>query len=245
MKTKLLHSRITKIILFSLLCCNIFSQTSLAQVADKVTYLADLKTRMKDFTTKSNNINIVFHGHSVPAGYWSESKVHTFQSYPNLLLMKLNLLYPHAVMNVIITARGSETAERGQFRLGSDALIHNPDVLFIDYALNDIGTSLDRAKVAWEKMIEEALKKDIKIILVTPSPDQRRNMNDPEDTLALHAAQIRKLAAKYHIGLADPYAEFQKIARAEGSIVPYMSHINHPNEKGHDLIATQIFTWFK
>jgi lysophospholipase L1-like esterase len=219
-------------------------QKALAQPADKATYLADLKLRMMTFTTKSNNINLVFHGHSVPSGYWAQSTIHTFQSYPNLLLKHLNAEYPHAVVNVIITARGSETAERGQLRFAADALIHDPDVLFIDYALNDIGTGIDRVKVAWEKMIEEALKKGIKVVLVTPSPDQRHPLNDPNNIWAKNAEQIRQLAAKYHVGLADPYAQFQKIAQQEGSIVPYMSHVNHPNEKGHEVIATEIFRWF-
>lgn len=226
----------------SMLLCHF---TSFAQEADKKTYLADLKARMKTFDTKSNNVNLVFHGHSVPSGYWSQSVIHPFDSYPNLLLKHLNASYPHAVINIIATARGSETAERGQLRLASDALIHNPDVLFIDYALNDIGTGIERVRVAWEKMIEEALKKGTKVILITPSPDQRHSLTDPEDILAKHAEQIRQLAVKYHVGLADPYAEFQKIAKQEGSVAPYMSHINHPNEKGHDIIAKQLLAWFK
>lgn len=46
----------------------------------------------------------------------------------------------------------------GQKRFESDVLCHKPDILFIDYALNDRGLGLEAAKAAWEKMIAEALK---------------------------------------------------------------------------------------
>lgn len=211
-----------------------------AGVANPETYLADL---MKELTVKWPNnrtINLVFHGHSVPAGYWANSEVHTLESYPYLLLAKVKEAYPHAVVNVITTAIGGEYSEKGAPRLATDVLPHKPDVLFIDYALNDQGIGLERAKAAWEKMIEEALRNNLKVVLVTPSPDKRQNITDPNDRLSLHAQQVRELAAKYHVGLADPYAEFVRIAKEKGSVEEYMSHVNHPNKKGHNLIAEEL-----
>ncbi|QCR21310.1 GDSL-type esterase/lipase family protein [Pontibacter sp. SGAir0037] len=208
-------------------------------------YLAEVQKELKTIFPDNKRINLVFHGHSVPSGYWSRQEVHTLESYPNLVLGKLKGVYPHAVINIIITAIGGEYAEKGQTRLTVDVLPHKPDVLFIDYALNDLGIGLERTKVAWEKMIEEALANNIKVVLVTPSPDQRYNILEPGNKLELHAKQIRELAAKYKVGLADPFAEFQKIVSKEGSIEGYMSHVNHPNEKGHDIIAGEIFKLFQ
>lgn len=212
---------------------------------DKSSYLSDIKKELKTVFPKNRTINLVFHGHSVPSGYWSGSKVHTLESYPNLLLGKLKAIYPYAVVNVILTSIGGEWAEKGQKRFVSDVLPYKPDVLFIDYALNDMGIGLERSKVAWSKMIEEALENNIKVVLVTPSPDQRQDITDPNNKLALHASQIRELALKYQVGLADPFAEFQKIQKEQGSVKEVMSHVNHPNQKGHDIIAEQIFQWFK
>ena len=149
------------------------------------------------------------------------------------------------MINIITTSIGGEWAEKGQKRFKKEVLPYKPDVLFIDYALNDIGIGLERSERAWSKMIEKALSKNIKVILVTPSPDQRQDITDKNNVLALHAEQIRKLAAKYQVGLADPFARFQEIAKLKGSVKDYMSHINHPNEKGHDLIAEELFKWFK
>src|SRR5690606_22512390 len=112
-------------------------------------------------------------------------------------------------------------------------------------ALNDMGTGLERSGAAWEKMIEAALNSNMKVILITPSPDQRQEIKDPNNKLALHAEQIRKLAVKYKVGLADPFSDFQKIAQTPGGIENYMASVNHPNEKGHEIIVKQLFEWFK
>jgi acyl-CoA thioesterase-1 len=223
---------------------SVFSWAQESRIADRIEYLLALKKDLIVRWPNNRTINLVFHGHSVPAGYWHNSEVHTLDSYPHLALAKVKEIYPYAVINVIITAIGGECAEKGQSRLKTDVLPHKPDVLFIDYGLNDIGTGLERSRVAWEKMIEEALKANIPVILMTPSPDQRQDILDPENLLVRHAQQIRGLAAKYHVGLADPFKEFQRIIREEGSLESYMSHVNHPNRKGHEIIANEIRKWF-
>lgn len=222
-----------------------FARSQERSVPATADYLNGIKAELTKAFPKNRTINLVFHGHSVPTGYWSRSKVHTLESYPQLLLRRLKTEYPYAVINIITTSIGGEWAEKGEKRFKEDVLPHKPDVLFIDYALNDMGIGLERSELAWSRMIEEALSKNIKVILVTPSPDQRQDIADKKNVLALHAQQIRKLAAKYQVGLADPFSRFQEILKAEGNVKDYMSHINHPNEKGHNLIAEELFKWFK
>jgi len=50
-----------------------------AQIADSATYLNDLKLEMKIEWPKNRTINIVFHGHSVPAGYFKTPQVNTIE----------------------------------------------------------------------------------------------------------------------------------------------------------------------
>lgn len=213
-------------------------------IAGQKTYLSAVKDELKKRWPENRTINLVFHGHSVPAGYWHNSEVHTLDSYPHLVLARLKALYPHAVINIIVTAIGGEYAEKGETRFIADVLPYKPDVLFIDYALNDLGTGLERSRAAWQKMIEAALKANVPVILLTPSPDQRQDILDPESPLVRHAAQIRELALENHTGLADPFVKFQELARKQGDVKAYMSHVNHPNRKGHELIAGEIIKWF-
>ncbi len=97
---------------------------------------------------------------------------------------------------------------------------------------------------SWDKMIRDALKRNIKIILLTPSPDQRIDMLAKDNPLELHADQIRELAGKYHIGLADSFLSFQNLEKEGKNIKDYMSQVNHPNQAGNEMIADGLMKWF-
>ncbi|MFT4154440.1 SGNH/GDSL hydrolase family protein [Parafilimonas sp.] len=214
-----------------------------AQIASSETYLSEIVEQLNIQWPKNRTINLVFHGHSVPGGYWNDHRVETLYSYPYLVLKALKEKYPYALINIIVTAKGGENSVDGQKRF-SEVLAYKPDVLFIDYALNDVGIGLDKSKAAWEKMIKQAQAAGIKIILLTPSPDQRINLADSNNVLRQHASQIRNLAGAYHTGLADSYSSFEQVLQKEGSIKPYMSWVNHPNEKGHMLIVEGVAKYF-
>jgi acyl-CoA thioesterase I len=220
--------------------------------ADSTTYLNNIKAELVKQWPKNRTINLVFHGHSVPAGYFNTPHVRTLDAYPQQVLKELKALYPYAVINCITTAIGGENSVAGEKRFEQDVLTHQPDVLFIDYALNDRYlvkndsiASLRTSREAVEKMIKAALKKNIKVILLTPSPDQRENISDPNTRLQQFTDQLIELAKKYNIGLADSYAQFMKQVSSGQTLVQFMSQSNHPNEKGHALIAAEIVKYFK
>jgi acyl-CoA thioesterase-1 len=231
-------------LLFLLLALVARAQGRQAGIADKDSYLLPVIKQLQAVWPANRTINLVFHGHSVPAGYWHNHEVHTLESYPYLVLQQLKQRYPYAVINVIITAKGGEHSVSGEERFEKEVLVHRPDVLFLDYALNDRSVGLQAAGRAWAQMISKAQAQGIKVILLTPSPDQRVNILTPGNILAQHAAQIRELAQKYHTGLADPFAQFQKLAKTKGGIGGYMSHVNHPNLQGHQVIAVALLSWF-
>jgi lysophospholipase L1-like esterase len=215
------------------------------EIASKANYLEKIKAEMLVEWPKNRTINLVFHGHSVPAGYFKTPTVNTLASYPYLVLKDIKSVYPMTVVNVINTSIGGENSESGLKRFQADVLTHKPDVLFIDYALNDRGMGLERAKAAWEKMIRLALEKNIKVILLTPSPDQRVDIKDDLSILDQHANQIKELAKSFQIGLIDTYALYKNKVKSGSNLVDYMSQVNHPNEKGHQMITDEIMSYFK
>jgi acyl-CoA thioesterase-1 len=214
-----------------------------SQVAENGTYLDSVRHELTIQWPKSRTINLVFHGHSVPAGYGDRHEVNTLQSYPNLMLKKLKEKYPYAVINVIVTAIGGENSIKGQSRFDSDVLVHKPDVLFIDYALNDRFSDLAKVKEAWEKMVKAALDNNIKVILLTPSPDQRIEINDAANPLEPYIAMIKSLANEYNVGLADPNVKFKEVA-SQGKLKEVMASVNHPNEAGHMIIVQELLPYF-
>ena len=231
------------LLIFAFLLCS-FQKEEENFVANPATYLEKIKTSLSKPWPGNKTINLVFHGHSVPAGYFKTPVVNTLAAYPFLVLKALKKIYPYAVINIINTSVGGENSISGAKRFKAEVLVHKPDILFIDYALNDRGAGLDASRKAWEKMIRLALRKNIKIILLTPSPDQTVNILAPDNLLEQHAQQIRFLAEKYHIGLADSYAAFREKVATGDSLKHYMSQVNHPNEEGHTLIVEEIMKYF-
>ena len=207
-------------------------------------YLSDVKKELIKEWPNNQTINLVFHGHSVPAGYFKTPNVSTFDSYPFQVLKQLKDKYPFAVINVINTSIGGENSMSGQKRFEAEVLNHKPDILFIDYALNDRRVGLEESRKAWEKMIERAKQEGIKIILLTPSPDLRVNLLEKDNELEKHSNQIIALANKYKIGLADSYSRFKKLKADCDCLDDYMSQSNHPNAKGHSIISDEIMKWF-
>lgn len=217
----------------------VYAQTS----GNKTTYLYSTKMELHKKWPNNRTINLVFHGHSVPTGYFETPHVNTLGSYPQITLKNVKKIFPYAVVNSITTSIGGEQSEQGSNRFGKEVLTHRPDVLFIDYALNDRGIGLERAKIAWEKMIQEAMANGTKIILMTPTPDLKEDILSASSELAKHSSQIRLLAQKYQIGLVDSYRLFQEIAKTE-DLKDYMAQSNHINEEGHQVVANAILDFF-
>jgi lysophospholipase L1-like esterase len=213
--------------------------------AQKESYLSEVCDDLARLWPDNHTVNIVCHGHSVPAGYFATPYVNTFRAYPHLLHRHIKERFPYGVVNVIVTAIGGENSQQGAERFAADVLCHKPQVLTIDYGLNDRFIGPEKAEAAWRFMIEAALKEGVKVILLTPSWDQSYfSENEDWRKLLLHRDTIRALAVEYGIGLADTFAAFQRYIENDGELADLLSHINHPGYKGHALIAGLIAGWF-
>jgi acyl-CoA thioesterase I len=207
-------------------------------------YLRDVVAVMTKAWPANRTINIVCHGHSVPAGYFKTPDIRTLDAYPHLLLEGLKKKFPLAVINVVVTAIGGEDAISGAKRFDADVLTHKPDVVLIDYALNDRRVGLDKARAAWSDMIAKAKARGIKVILLTPTGDQSAKLDSANDPLNQHAEQIRTLAKENGVALADSLQQFKDYIGRGGQLADLMSQVNHPNRKGHELVAGEILKWF-
>ena len=209
------------------------------------TYLNPLLDELAIQWPRNRCINVVCHGHSVPAGFFATPFVNTFDAYPHLLHRMIKERFPFATVNVIVTAIGGETSEQGAARFASDVLNHKPDLVTIDYSLNDRGIGLEAAYAAWERMIRQALEQNVKVILCTPTWDNTYyTQSDMWEKLAAHAEQVRGLAERYGVGLADNFEAFRRRVVDPADLANYLSHVNHPTRAGHQLVAEEIGKYF-
>lgn len=208
-------------------------------------YLDELLDQMAKKWPENRVVNIVCHGHSVPAGYFATPFVDTFHAYPHILHALIKERFPYACVNVIVTAIGGENSVSGEKRFEKEVLNHNPDLITIDYSLNDRSIGLEQAKKAWEGMIESALKAGKKVILLTPTWDNTYyEKNESWEMLKAHARQVRMLSEKYAVGLADSFLRWEKNIEEPSDLAAYLSHVNHPTKKGHELVAEEIAKYF-
>jgi lysophospholipase L1-like esterase len=190
-------------------------------------------------------VNIVCHGHSVPAGYFATPWVDTLRAYPHRLLATIKERFPFATPNVIVTARGGEDSVRGAARFRDEVLCHRPRLLTIDYGLNDLRVGLAAAHGAWCEMVEASLERGIKVILLTPTfTNQHFGETQLTRDWEEHAEQIRLIAETYQIGLADSHASWKRYLAEGGDLCNLLSHVNHPSALGHELVAAELAAYF-
>ena len=216
-------------------------------IADRRVYLREVVNLLLAQWPSNRTVNIVCHGHSVPAGYFATPMVDTFNAYPALLHRALKHRFPYAVVNVIVTAIGGEGSPQGADRFEAEALCHRPDLVTLDYGLNDRRAGLVAAEAAWRRMIEASLARQARVLLLTPTWDNTAMVDGAGEAwrdLARHAEQIRRLAAEYAVGLADSFAAFDAYVAAGGDLTDLLSWSNHPNRHGHVLVVRELMRWF-
>ena len=214
--------------------------------ADPVHYLDSLLDELAKKWPDNRTVNIVCHGHSIPAGYFATPFVNTFDAYPHRLHRLIKERFPFAVVNVIVTAIGGETSDTGSERFARDVLTHRPDLVTIDYVLNDRGLPLDRVERNWRRMIEETLAAGSALILLTgtfdrfyfSSPDERKELSE-------RAELVRRLADEYKVGLADSMDAWLGAVRDETDVANMLSHVNHPSVQAHGLIVRELGKFFQ
>lgn len=232
-----------KKIILSLILLTLCTTFSFAQMAG-ADYLDGIKTELSKKWPKNRSVNFIFHGHSVPTGYTTGGVVRTFDGYPMQSSELIAEKYPTGVLIPIITSIGGENAEQGAKRFKETVLCHRGDIVFIDYGLNDRPIGLERAKKGWESMIKDAQAAGLKVVLMTPTPDTTEDILDPNTPLWQHTAQIKALGEKYHCLVVDSYSAFKEIVENGEPLKGYMAQNNHPNKRGHRVVAQLIYELF-
>ncbi|WP_171966875.1 MULTISPECIES: SGNH/GDSL hydrolase family protein [Stenotrophomonas] len=186
-------------------------------------------------------MNIVAFGHSVPAGYGDAPTVHKRDAYPRLLEDALVEAYPTAVLNVITAAVGGDNSTRGLVRLQREVLDFHPRSVSIDFGMNDLVIPLTEARANLTSIVEQIRNVGACPVLVTPTWYVGADEPDNAKNLKAQVAMIRDLGAALDVPVADAQKAFADFPGDKASL---MATSNHPNRKGHELIAGQLVPIF-
>ncbi len=183
----------------------------------------------------------------------------------------LKELAPKSTVTDVNAGIGGTGSDLGAFRVGRDALSHNPDLLFVEFATNDGCTGTNSVSGAMEGIVRQTWKHNPKtdIVFVYTITESATNSYLNGKCTAAAAAQER--VAKYygipsvnfgprvakHLkngtlvirggaqGVPTPVVHNTAKGEKAAKCVVFANDGTHPNREGHDIYVESIACFFK
>ncbi|WML35465.1 SGNH/GDSL hydrolase family protein [Clostridium sp. OS1-26] len=183
----------------------------------------------------NNKFNIVFLGGSITEG--TGASIYE-NSYTYKVGEYLKVLYKDKNVDIINSGVSGTGSNFGVFRLKTDVIAKDPDLVFIEFAVNDRIENSYNAAVTMEGILKQLSKlksKPAVVILITPTG------------LADACSSVHKRVAYYY---GVPVIDIQDYMYRHIGVDDYtwqdISIDNlHPNDKGHSIYAECIINSIK
>ena len=182
---------------------------------------------------------IVCFGDSITAGYAVR------RGFPSFLLESLRQRFPDSKIEMINSGISGDTSQDGLGRLDWAVLSYEPDLVTINFGINDCVLGLSREE--FEMNLVEMVRRiragpDSEILLLSSQPLE----SPPYDQRVLDYYQtVERVAKEMNVGFVDVYGAWMKRVRAgmplDSLILP---GLDHPNEAGYRIIAEELMSLF-
>ena len=185
------------------------------------------------------------------------------EAYPMMLYREIANLYPFAAPAIINAGVSGDKSYGGLARLERDVLSYKPDLVIVDFGLNDsmnkdVEGGLAKYDKAMRGIFEKTLSSGAECILLTPnymnkavSPllteplfiDIAKDAAVVQNTgiLTRYVETARKAAEEMGVPVADAYAVWQKLDQSGVDTDALLSnYINHPTKEAHGFFVAEI-----
>ena len=181
--------------------------------------------------------------------------------YPARLRRRLNLLYPASAVNVLNAGVSGDSSAGGLRRLERDVLSHLPDLVTVNFGLNDAmggRNAFSNYRSNMRALFSRILDSGAECMLVTPNrmcSYVSHALSDPDlRAIAAAAAEIqtggtldafveaaREEARRLNVPIADAYRVWNRLERSGADTTALLANaINHPIPEMHELFAEKI-----
>ncbi len=196
-------------------------------------------TRMANVLAKAQNgeeITCAYIGGSITEGYHDNLTLQEDEKWAKMSTTWLAEQYPTATFNYVNAGISGTPSVLGNVRLERDVLAHDPDIVFVEFAVNDGGETI--YKNAYESMVRTLLadERDIAVVLLFTIVENGH-------TCQPHMSQIGERYNLPMISLPDSiWVEMQ-----EGRMVwrDYSGDGSHPHVEGSKMIRDFVINYYE
>ena len=200
-----------------------------------------------DFARKAENrepLSVVFFGGSLTFGANASDPNTT--SYRGLMTRWLREKYPNTPMTFHDAAIGGTGSQLGMFRLDRDVLRHQPDLVFLDFTVNDGAEESDSESLAsYERIVRELLQADAAVMPVLML--FKWHAEKPDDPLPPRHVEHLKLADHYALPAADVLSGVRHRVKtgAKPADLWNLGDGAHPGDEGYQLFFEMVRDTFQ
>lgn len=230
-----------------------------------------LSARNKDYFG-SRPVTIACLGDSVTHGCFeiylnAEGGIETVcrpdDAYPMMLKRALTTYFPFAAPVIVNAGVSGDKSYGGLERLQRDVLSFRPDLVIVDFGLNDsMNKDVEGGIAAYDKsmreIFEKVLKSGAECILLTPNYMNRKVSPHLTDQLFIDIAKeaavvqntgiltryvetAKKAASDMGVPVADAYGVWQTLDKNGVDTDALLSNnINHPTKEMHEVFAQEL-----
>ena len=187
--------------------------------------------------TQDKELTVAYFGGSVTAGACASVPDKT--SWRGIIGEYLVKRFPDVDVKNVKAAIGGTGTGIGLFRMDDDVIAHNPDLVFIDFTLNDAYQryTLEESVVYYESLIRRLYKANPLIDIICLYIADRNTVVNGSTWIDEH----KRLAAHYDIPTVDFNAILaEELERTGREIGEYLKDWVHPCDKGYELYADKL-----
>jgi acyl-CoA thioesterase I len=185
------------------------------------------------------DVTIVAYGDSITAGFAVR------RGFPSFWKQMLSEKYPDARVEMINSGISGDTSMDGLARLDWAALAYEPDLVTINFGINDcvLGLGLEEFEMNLVEMVRRIRAgPNSEILLLSSQPLE----TPPYDRLVMDYYQaLERVAKEMDAGFVDVYGAWMLRVQAGTPLSSLiLSGLDHPNEAGYRIIAEELMGLF-
>lgn len=182
-------------------------------------------------------------------------------SYAAIFAEIVSVLYPRAQLNLINAGTSGGTAALAVKRLERDVLRFSPDLLVVNFALNDSGAGdagLPDYRANLREIFRRAKASGAEVILLTPNPmcyyasaqltqpllhklAEEFSVRSAEGVLDRYVVAAKEVAAKEGVPVCDCYEIWKNLQKNGVDVTALLANrLNHPSREMHYLFAFKL-----